>query len=133
MFTDGSKPRKDIGKTEKQHMELNGRQLSVTPQNVGQQNPRSSTRTGGTPREYNDGLEHRKGIEYRRNDLGIYEERVLELNKELERSKSVAAEQSRLIEEKEKMIQDLTTRYDIFTYNIIVFISVRELGPLYPI
>lgn len=114
-------------------MELNGRQLSVTPQNVGQQNPRSSTRTGGTPREYNDGLEHRKGIEYRRNDLGIYEERVLELNKELERSKSVAAEQSRLIEEKEKMIQDLTTRYDIFTYNIIVFISVRELGPLYPI
>lgn len=87
--------------------------MPVTPQNVGRKNPRSSTH-GGTPREYIDESEHGKGIEYR-NDLGKYEERILGLNRELERSKSVAAEQSRIIEEKEKMIQDLTTRYD--TYN----------------
>ena len=83
-------------------MELNDRQ------NVGQQNPRSSTHEG-TPREYNDGSEDRKGTEYR-NDLGKYEERIQQLNRELERSKSVTAEQSRIIQEKEREIQDLTTR-----------------------
>lgn len=100
-------------------MELNGRHMSVTPQNVGKKNPRSGTHEG-TPREYIDGSEDRKGTEYR-NDLGKYEEQILELNRELERSKSVEAEQSRIIQEKEKMIQDLTTRYDTFTYNYSVY------------
>ena len=108
--TDRSERRKDTGKNEKQYMDINGRQLSVTPQNVGQQNPRSSNH-GGTPRENNDVSEHRKGNEYR-NDVVKYEERILELNRELERSKSIEAEQSRIIQEKEKMIQDLTTRYN---------------------
>ena len=102
-------------------MDINGRQLSVTPQNVGQQNPRSSNH-GGTPRENNDVSEHRKGNEYR-NDVVKYEERILELNRVLERSKSIEAEHSRIIQEKEKMIQDLTTRYNTYT----VFIPVKEL------
>ena len=95
----GSEHRKDFGKNEERVMEKNGR---------------------GTPREYNDVSEHRKGNEYR-NDLGTYEEQIQELNRELKRSKSVAAEQSRLIEEKERMIQDLTTRYDTFTYKCSVY------------
>ena len=91
-FTEESERSKDLAKNEEQYMQKNSRHMSVTPQNVGRRNPRSSAHEG-TPREYIDESEHRKGTEYR-NDLG----------------KTEAAKQSRIIEEKEKMIQNLTTR-----------------------